>query len=82
MTRKFEIHELRSEFIIMLFVDRRPVTTLTGRSKEDLMAVGHSWVDAELQFPCHLDAALRENKQHCLAVKWNGVERRKTLRYA
>ena len=76
MTRKFDIHELRSGFLLVVFVDARPITTLTGIVKDELVDIGHAWVRA-------VSAEQKRNEWHVWrkrlirrGVQWDGVERR------
>ena len=82
MSRQFEIHEVRAEFVLVLFVNRRPVTTLTGPIKEDLMIIGSAWSNAQFQLANRHHARLSGNQHHHPYVKWDGVERRKTPHHA
>lgn len=82
MNRQFEIHGVREEFILVLFVDKLPITTLTGPDTEDLIVVGQAWVDAQFQAANRSLAKVQANQLQHSHVQWDGFERRKAPRHA
>ena len=82
MSRRFKTHQLRTEFLLVLFVERQPVATLTGPVREELMGIGRAWVDAGSRFPSHLFYTAKVDRPFSLCGKWDGVERRKSFRHA
>jgi hypothetical protein len=76
MTRTYDIHTLRIGFVMVLFVDAHPITTLKGIDMDALTTIGRAWVDAAAQSPNqlgrHRHTAVRDYDQ----PKWDGIERR------
>lgn len=80
MSRRFAVESLNSDFLLVLFVETRPVTTLTGSNKDDLVDIGREWVAAQLPSFCDFPKMERVNWIWPPPQKWTGVERRRNFR--
>lgn len=80
MSRKFDIHELRSGFLLVIFVDARPITTLTGTVKDELVDIGHEWVRAVSIGKKRNAWQVWRKRLIRQGVQWDGVERRRMPR--
>jgi hypothetical protein len=76
MTRTYDIHELRIGFVMVLFVDAHPITTLKGIDMDELTTIGRDWVDAALPAPKQLARRRRIATRHEGQRTWDGIERR------
>ena len=82
MNRRFETYEVKTGFLLMLFVDNRPLTSLTGAVERELTTIGHAWVAAEFRLFRGPECAKNIYHAHHLPDGWNGIERRKACRPA
>lgn len=80
MVRTFEIYELKCDFVVVLFQDLRPITTLTGPKRTELETIAGQWAafcsncrDRYISVTQPYPAALTH-------MPWTGLERRKALR--
>ena len=81
MNRRFEIYQLRVDFLLVLFIENKPATTLSAPVREDLAALGHAWVHAGLRSSTGAHSIMSGPFIHCQPAKWDGIERRKSRRY-
>lgn len=78
MNRRFEVHEARTESILVLFQINKPIATLTAPTSNELNEIGIAWVDAESKRPTSFEMQSHDRRRYNSHTAWAGFERRRT----